>query len=202
MSLTVLDLSAYVGLAAVGALTLNILLGVFMAFRYSPYRSWPHRRFNYFRLHNWSGYIALSASLLHPAILLLNKDPRFRLVDLVYPVHSPSEPIENFIGAIAFYLLAFVVITSYLRIRLGRHLWKSFHFSIYFAAAAVYFHSLFTDPALNGDLIDWFDGGKLFVESCFVLIAVVSLLRWRYSRRKALHLRKASRQPAASTESL
>ncbi|HKW62100.1 MAG TPA: ferric reductase-like transmembrane domain-containing protein [Candidatus Acidoferrum sp.] len=202
MSLKVLDLSAYVGLIAVGVVTLNLLLGTLMAFRYSPHRSWPHRRFNYFRLHNWSGYIALSVSLLHPAILLLNKDPRFRLKDLVYPVHSPSQPLENTIGALAFYLLAFVVITSYLRVRLGRHLWKSFHFSIYFAAAALFFHSLFTQPALKGDPIDWFDGGKLFVECCFVLIAVVSLLRWRYSRRKALHLRKVSRQPAASTEPL
>src|SRR5437762_4245398 len=64
MGLTVLDLSAYVGLLAVGAVTLNLFLGMLMAFRYSPHRSWPHRRFNYFRLHNWSGYIALSVSLL------------------------------------------------------------------------------------------------------------------------------------------
>lgn len=202
MSVSVLDLSAYVGLVAVGVVTLNLLLGMLMAFRYSPHRSWPHRRFNYFRLHNWSGYAALSVSLLHPAILLLNKDPRFRIMDLFYPVHSPSQPLENTIGAIAFYLLAFVVITSYVRLRLGRHVWKSFHFTIYFAAAALFFHSLFTDPALKGDPIDWFDGGKLFVESCFVLIAGVSLLRWRYSRRKALHLRSVPRQTTTSTEPL
>src|SRR5207247_6200399 len=157
MGLTVLDLSAYVGLLAVGAVTLNLFLGMLMAFRYSPHRSWPHRRFNYFRLHNWSGYIALSVSLLHPAILLINKDPHFRLLDLVYPVHSPSQPLENTIGAIALYLLTFVVITSYLRLRLGRHLCKSFHFSIYFAAAALFFHSLFTDPGLKNDPVDWLD---------------------------------------------
>ena len=52
--LTVLDLSAYVGLAAVGAVTLNMLVGLLMAFRYRPHRSWPHRRFNYFRFHNWT----------------------------------------------------------------------------------------------------------------------------------------------------
>jgi len=199
MGLTILDLSAYVGLVAVGVVTLNLLLGMLMAFRYSPHRSWPHHRFNYFRLHNWSGYVALSVSLLHPAILLLNKDPRFSVMDLLYPVHSPSQPLENTIGAVAFYLLAFVVITSYLRLQLGRHLWKSFHFSIYFGAAALFFHSLFTDPALKGDPIDWFDGGKLFVEFCFLLIAVVSLLRWRHARRKAAHVRQLSRQAATSS---
>lgn len=200
MGLSVLDLSAYVGLVAVAAVMLNLLLGMLMAFRYSPHRCWPHRRLNYFRLHNWSGYIALSVSLLHPAILLSNKDPRFRLVDLVYPVHSPGQPLENTIGAVALYLLAFVVVTSYLRFRLGRHLWKSFHFSIYFAAAALLFHSLFTAPGLKNDPVDWLDGGKLFVECCFLLIASVGLLRWRHSRRKAAHLRQAaaslsSRQP-------
>ena len=192
MGLTVLDLSAYVGLLAVGAVTLNLLLGMLMAFRYSPRRSWPHRRFNYFRLHNWSGYMALSVSFLHPAILLLNKDPRFRLLDLLCPVRSPSQPLENTIGAVALYLLAFVVVTSYLRLRLGRRLWKSFHFSIYFAAAALFFHSLWTAPGLKNDPIDWLDGGKLFVESCFLLIASIGLLRLRHSRRKAAYFRRAA----------
>src|ERR1700674_474981 len=70
MGITVLDLSAYVGLLAVGAVTLDMLLGLLMAFRYSPHRSWPHRRFNYFRFHNWTGYIALAVSILHPVILV------------------------------------------------------------------------------------------------------------------------------------
>ena len=188
MGLTVLDLSAYVGLLAVGAVALNLLLGMLMAFRYSPYRCWPHRRFNYFRLHNWSGYVALSVSLLHPAILLINKDPHFRLVDLAYPVHSPSQPLENTLGAVALYLLAFVVVTSCFRLRLGRRLWKSFHFSIYFAAAALFLHSLSTAPSLKNDPIDWLDGGKLFVESCLLLIALIGLLRWRHSRKRAATL--------------
>jgi len=198
MNLTVLDISAYVGLVAVGAVTLNLLLGMLMAFRYSPHRSWPHRRFNYFRLHNWSGYIVLLVSLLHSAILLLNKDPRFRLMDLVYPIHSPSQPLENTVGSVALYLLAFVVVTSYVRLRLGRHLWKSFHFSIYFAAAALFFHSLFAAPGLKSAPIDWLDGGKLFVEFCAVLIAAIGFLRSRYSRKKAIRLHSVSRQAATS----
>jgi predicted ferric reductase len=198
MGLTVLDLAAYAGLAAVGAITLNMLLGLLMAFRYSPHRSWPHRRFNYFRLHNWAGYTALTVAILHPVILLFNEEPRFHLLDLLYPIHSPSQPFDNTIGAIALYLLAFVVGTSYLRIRLGRHLWKSFHFSIYFAAAALFWHSLFTDPSLKNVPVDWSDGGKLFVESCVLLIAAISLLRLRYARKKALHARLITRRTAPS----
>jgi predicted ferric reductase len=156
-----------------------------MAFRYSPVRNWPHHRFNYFRLHNWTGYIALVVTLLHPLPLLLNISPKFRVLDIVYPVHSPQQPLENTIGAIALYALALIVITSYFRIQLGRRTWKAFHFTIYFAAAALFYHSLFTDPDLKGAPIDWLDGGKLFVESCATIILVASLLRARHARKKA-----------------
>jgi len=178
MGISVLDLSSYIGLAAVAAVTLNMVLGIMMAFRYSPVRSWPHRRFNYFRLHNWLGYIALGASLLHPALLLLNKKPAFRLRDLLFPIHSPSQPLENTVGAVALYLLAFVVLTSYFRLRLRRRLWKAFHFGIYIAALPLFFHSMLTDPDLKNS-VDWLDGGKIFVELALILIVFVTALRFR-----------------------
>ncbi len=188
MDITLLDLSAYVGLTAVAAITINILLGIMMAFRYSPVRNWPHHRFNYFRLHNWTGYIALVITILHPLPLLLNKSPKFRVLDIFYPVHSPQQPLENTIGAIALYSLALVVITSYFRIQLHRRTWKAFHFTIYFATAALFYHSLFTDPDLKGAPIDWLDGGKLFVEACAVIILVTSLLRARHAQKKSHQL--------------
>jgi methionine sulfoxide reductase heme-binding subunit len=185
MTIGVLDLSAYVGLVAVGVITLNMVLGMLMALRYSPVRSWPHRKFNYFRLHNWSGYIALALSILHPLILLFNKPVRFRIVDLLYPVHSPSQPFENTVGGIALYAVGIVVVTSYLRLQLGRRLWKALHFTVYILAAAVFWHSLATDLELTQSPVNWFDGGKLFIELCLVLIAGVAVVRWRYGLRKA-----------------
>jgi sulfoxide reductase heme-binding subunit YedZ len=197
MQITLLDLTAYIGLTAIGAITLNILLGVMMAFRYSPVRNWPHRRFNYFRLHNWTGYLAVTITLLHPLPLLFNKSPKFRVLDILYPVHSPQQPLENTIGAMALYIVALMVITSYFRIQLGRRTWKAFHFTVYLAAFALFWHSLFTDPDLRGAPIDWFDGGKVFVEVCSLLILVASLFRARHARQKAFHLKQASR-PASS----
>jgi predicted ferric reductase len=200
MQITLLDLSAYIGLTAVAAITLNMLLGVMMAFRYSPVRNWPHHRFNYFRLHNWTGYIALIVTLLHPLPLLLNKSPKFRVLDILFPIHSPQQPLENTIGAIALYTLALIVITSYFRIQLGRRTWKAFHFSIYLGAIALLYHSLFTDPDLKGAPIDWLDGGKLFVEACALIILVTAILRARHARKKALSLRQPSRQTATSSD--
>jgi predicted ferric reductase len=200
MEITLLDLTAYIGLTAVGAITINMLLGVMMAFRYSPVRNWPHRRFNYFRLHNWTGYIALVVTLLHPLPLLLNKSPKFRVLDIVYPVHSPQQPLENTIGAIALYIVALMVITSYFRIQLGRRTWKAFHFTVYLGAVALFYHSLFTDPDLKGAGIDWLDGGKVFVEICAFVILITIILRARHAPKKA-HLAKpthSSHQPTVT----
>jgi methionine sulfoxide reductase heme-binding subunit len=198
MQITLLDLCAYLGLIAVGAVTINMLLGTLMIFRYSPVRSWPHRRFNYFRLHNWTGYIALFFAIAHPIILLFNKTPRFRVIDIVYPLHSPQQPLENTLGAVALYLLAVIVGTSYARIQLGRRVWKAFHFCVYVGAIALFWHSLFTDPDLKGAGIQWLDGGKVFVESCTGVILITSLLRWRHSRQKAAAARQLPREHAAA----
>jgi methionine sulfoxide reductase heme-binding subunit len=180
-----IDLSADVGLVAVGLVTLNLAVGLLIAMRYSPVRCWPHRQFNIFRIHNWTGYSVLAVSLLHPIVLLFSSTARFRIVDVIYPVHSPSQPLENTIGAIALYCIAFVVVTSYFRLTLKRPLWKAFHFVIYAAAIALFWHSIFTDPNLKNTPVDPFDGEKLYIEICCLLIVVFGGLRWRYSQRKA-----------------
>jgi predicted ferric reductase len=183
--MTAIDLSSYVGLIAVGLATLNLLIGLLIAMRYSPWRYWPHHRFNIFRIHNWTGYVLLAACIIHPLILLWSPTAGFRIRDILYPVHSPSQPLENTIGAIALYCVVVVVVTSYFRLRLGRRLWKSFHFVIYAAALALFWHSVFTDPNLKNTPLDPFDGEKVFVELCALTIAFGGILRWRYASRKA-----------------
>ena len=180
-----IDLSADVGLVAVGLVTLNLGLGMLIAVRYSPWRYWPHRRFNYFRIHNWTGYAVLATAILHPVVLLFSATARFRILDVLYPVHSPSQPLENTLGAIALYCIAVVVVTSYFRLVLGRKLWKAFHFVIYAAAAALFWHSIFTDPNLKNTRLDPFDGEKIYVEMCCLMIVMFGVLRWRYGVRRA-----------------
>jgi predicted ferric reductase len=182
--MTAIDLSADIGLVAVGLATLNLLIGSLIAMRYSPWRYWPHHRFNIFAIHNWTGYALLATCVLHPVVLLASPTARFRVLDVLYPVHSPVQPFENTIGAIALYSVAVVVITSYFRLSLGRHLWKSFHFVIYAAAVALFWHSIFTNPNLKAIPVDYFDGEKVFIELCMVAVAGLAALRWRYGVRK------------------
>ena len=122
--MSLLDLCSYLGLGAVGAVTVNLLLGLLISLRYSPVRYWPHRRINLFALHQWTAYLALSFTVAHPLVLLFLHQPRFRVVDLVWPVHSYLQPKLNLAGAAALYLLAVVLVSSLLRSQLGRPLWR------------------------------------------------------------------------------
>lgn len=181
---TVLDFAADIGLIAVGFATANICIGLMIWGRYSPVRNWPHRRFDVFRIHRWTGYATLGFTLLHPLPLLFSAQPPFRIVDIAVPLWSPQQPLENTIGAGALYLFVLVIITSIYRIEIGRHLWKRFHYLTYVAAACLFLHGILTDPNLNHSPIDPFDGEKVFVEICLLIVVLASSWRLRYSRKR------------------
>jgi DMSO/TMAO reductase YedYZ heme-binding membrane subunit len=181
--MTALDLSSYVGLAALYLLTVNLLLGLLLSVRYSPWRQWPHRRFNYFLWHNWSGYIALTLGVLHPILILPSSTAHFSWIDLVYPVGAPKQPWINTLGAAALYLLAVVVVTSYYRREIGRAPWKTIHYLAYAVALLSFVHGILTDPTLTDKPIDLLDGEKVSVELCLILALAATVVRmhgrWR-----------------------
>jgi predicted ferric reductase len=181
--ISALDLTADIGLVAVVFATLNIGIGLLIWGRYSPWRDWPHRRLDIFRIHRWTGYSTLTATLCHPVPLLFAQRPRFRVLDIAFPVRSPQQPLENTIGAAALYLLVVVIVTSLYRVGLGRRLWKRFHYLTYVAAAGLFVHGILTDPQLNHSRIDPLDGEKVLVESCLALVLAASLWRLRYRRK-------------------
>ncbi|HLJ42509.1 MAG TPA: hypothetical protein VKT50_13545, partial [Candidatus Acidoferrales bacterium] len=131
-----------------------------------------------------TGYGTLGFTLLHPLPLLLNAKPHFRVIDILLPLWSPQQPLQNTIGAGALYLLVIIVVTSLYRIEIGRHFWKLLHYLTYPAAACVFIHGILTDPNLNGLGADYLDGGKVFVEICCAIIIGVSVWRIRHSKKK------------------
>lgn len=199
MTVTVLDLSAYLGLAAILFATLNICIGLMIWGRYSPVRFWPHWRFDIFRLHRWTGYLTLGTTSLHPLPLLFSRDPKFRILDIVFPVWSPQQPLENTIGAVAVYVLLIIIVTSVYRIQLGRRLWKRLHYLTYFAAAGLFAHGILTDPNLKNTPADPFDAEKVFVEACLAVVCMGTLWRIRFGRRK--RARMLARRQLASLRS-
>jgi predicted ferric reductase len=179
-----LDLSNFAGLGAIGLLTLNILLGLLIKTKYNPVRRWPHRRINTVQLHNWTGYLALALALVHPVLILFSASAKFGLVDLLLPLGAPRQPVVNTFGAVALYLLIFVIVTSVLwqeRRAMSRRTWKWLHFATYLMFPMYAIHSVLTDPALKDHPIDYLDGEKVFVELCVavVIVAIASRIRWQ-----------------------
>ncbi len=177
--MSLLDLCSYLGLGAVGAVTFNLLIGMLLSLRYSSLRQWPHRHLNLFALHRWTAYVAITLILTHPAVLLFLHEPRFRILDVLWPVHSYLQPKLNLAGAGALYLIAIVLITSLLRTRMARPVWRRLHYLVFPAAILLFLHSILTDPNLKDGHPDLLDGGKIFVEAATLLSFAAVTIRIR-----------------------
>jgi methionine sulfoxide reductase heme-binding subunit len=196
--MTAVDVSGTIALGAIGLLTLNLLLGLLLSIGYNPKRQWPRQALKLFTFHNWTGWIALAAVVLHAGALLVSTDPRFRFYDILFPVESPVQPLSNTLGALGFYLLLIVVITSWKPVRaaLGRHRWKPIHYTTYAAAAVFFTHGVIADPLLKGRPVDFIDAEKVYLELCAALIVAATV--WRIQHRRAI--RRAARLNATTPQ--
>ena len=175
------DLTTYLGLAAIYLLAVNVLLGLLMSARYNPWKRWPHKRINLLKLHNWTAYVTLGLSAAHPIPLLFIDKPRFALADVLLPVSSPEQPVINTLGAIALYLLVFTVITSIYRAEIGRQRWKPLHYLTYAVAALLVVHGTLTDQKLDNSSPDIWDGEKVGIMACGLVIAIATIARFRWT---------------------
>ena len=181
---TAIDVSSVAGLIAVGIFTAQILLGLLLSVGYNPIRHWPRvRGVKLFTFHNWLAYIGLTVAFVHPLVLLTSSTAGFRLFDIVVPIWSPTQPIPNTLGAIAFYLVTFVVATSYFRRTFGHHTWKLLHYTSYAAAFVFYVHGVWADPLLKNRPPDFIDAEKAYVEGCAILIVAATIWRFKYGKR-------------------
>ncbi len=185
--MTAVSLSALLGLFAVWLLTLNLLMGLLLSVQYNPYKRWPHQRINYFALHNWTGYIALALVVGHIVLLPFSTTAGWSWVDAFWPSRAPQQPVDNLLGAISFYLLAVVVVTSYLRRKMGRKSWKLVHYASYACAALFFWHGAVLDPKLTDQPINYLDPEKLGIVVCGIVAVVATAVRVRAFLRKRSH---------------
>ena len=173
-------------------LTVNILLGLMLSTRYQPpARWWPYGRRRIFDVHNWTAYVALGLVFLHPILLTFSQSAGFHLFDILWPVNSPGQRLYNCLGTLALYLTIFVVVTSYLRKRLGFKTWKTLHYLAYAAASVLFVHGILIDPNLKKQPPDLLDGEKVLIEICCLLVLVGSAWRVRYALQKVKRISSA-----------
>ena len=107
------------------------------------------------------------------------------------PAWSPQQPTVNLIGAAALYTLAFVLVTSYYRVQIGRRTWKALHFTTYLVAGCAFVHGILANPHLNSKPVNYLEGEKIYTEICRLIVRAAITLRVRYGRAKARRSRMA-----------
>ena len=183
------DLASFAGLTAMCLLTLNLLLGLLVSTNYNPARDWPRRKLPVplWRIHNWTAYVAISVAVLHPTLLLFVDKPHFGIGDVLLPLSSPGQTLYNNLGALTFYSFLFVVVTSYFRPQLRYRPWKKLHYTAYFGAIVMYTHGTLIDQNLKNATPDFFDGEKVLVEGCALLVLAGTIWRIRRGTEKQRH---------------
>jgi DMSO/TMAO reductase YedYZ heme-binding membrane subunit len=78
--------------------------------------------------HRFIGGLALVFTLVHLLALLADDYITFRVIDLLIPGVAPWRPVALTWGVVALYLLVAVQVTSLVRDRLPRALWRRIHY--------------------------------------------------------------------------
>jgi methionine sulfoxide reductase heme-binding subunit len=190
MDISWLDISSTIGLIATAVLTFNLLLGMLLssAYRRSPlWKKLPPlvKKVSVDDLHNWTAYIALTLVLTHPLLLLPDVTLKYKLTDILLPIHAPHQPFWTVLGSLALYTIIIVIITTQKKVkrRLGFRTWKNIHVISYGTALLFVIHGVFMDPELKDRPVDWLDGEKILSEICGMVLLVALVIRWRYYRR-------------------
>ncbi|MGD8319856.1 MAG: ferric reductase-like transmembrane domain-containing protein [Gemmatimonadota bacterium] len=186
----VVAISAQLGLFAIWLLTLNVALGLLLSSQYNPLKRWPHKRINYFAVHNWAGYIALALTVAHAAILPLSSTAGWVWRDVLWPSGAPQQATANVWGAISMYLLAVVVVTSYVRRKMGRGAWKAVHYASFVCAILFVLHGAVLDPKLENRPINYFDPEKASIVLCAAVMIWGTWLRARWALRRRARRRE------------
>jgi len=133
------------GAVALLLLTASVALGVLVSLRSTTNR-WP--RFAVNSLHRNLTLLAIVFVGLHVVTTVADGYAPIGLKDALVPFASPYRPIWLGLGAVAFDLLLALVVTSYLRHRVGIRLWRGVHWLAYAAWPVALVHSFGTgsDP--------------------------------------------------------
>ena len=137
-------------------------------------------------IHNYTAYIAWILVALHVLFLLLDKTSKFTFIDVLFPLDAPNQAWIVALGTLSLYAITVVIITTQkvIKRKMSFRVWKNIHLISYGTAILFVFHGIFMDPHLKNDQPDFFDGEKLLLEFCGLLLIVASVKRYIYYLKK------------------
>jgi len=162
------------GMVSLVLLTVVGCLGMLTVGRWQR-PGWP--RFLTAELHSNLALLSIAFLAIHILIAVLDPYTELGLGAALVPFSSPYRRFWLGLGGVAMYLLAAVLVSSFIRARLGRRAWRAIHWLSYAMWPVAVLHGLGTGT--DGDAL-W---GQLIVGGC--VLAVGGSLAWRIAATRA-----------------
>jgi predicted ferric reductase len=153
-------------------LWLSLVLGLLLSGKIAKY--FPGA-FTANDLHQFIGITGLAAGLFHGLLLMGDQYIHLSLIQVFLPFATQSyRPEWVGIGQLGFYIWAFLVLTFYVRKRIGYKTWRIIHFAGYLVFAGVMVHGI-TSGTDSGTLwmtaIYWISGASILFLTFYRIFA-------------------------------
>jgi sulfoxide reductase heme-binding subunit YedZ len=143
-----------------------------------------------FTLHQDLASIGLARARVHGAVLMIDRSVPFSPLEVVVPFMGPYRPLWVGIGQIAMGLTIVVLVSFYVRKRIGQKTWRRVHYLSFLAFVAATVHGLMAGTDSQST---WALAGYILATSIVVL-----LLAYRIATSVAARRRQGASPAAAS----
>lgn len=126
-------------LVAYLALTASVLYGLLLSTKLLDRIA--HRAVS-FTLHQDLASIGLALALVHAAVLMIDRSVPYSPLEVVVPFSGPYRPLWVGIGQIALGLTIIVLVSFYVRRRIGQKTWRQVHYVSFLAFLGATVHGL------------------------------------------------------------
>jgi predicted ferric reductase len=129
-----------------------------------------------YEIHQYTSLLGVGFALFHALILMGDHFIAFDLVQVFLPFAAVNyRPTWVGIGQLGFYVWVIVVLSFYVRKRIGKKAWRLIHFASYASFLGIIIHGIYsgTDaPTSWMQALYWFGGGSLLLLTVYrVLIS-------------------------------
>lgn len=165
-------ISRAAGLSAYLMLFLNVVLGLAVNTRFMDALV---ARWRSFDLHEFTALLAMGLLAVHGLALVGDRYIGFTLPQILVPLNLPYRPFWTAMGIMAFYVLALVTASSYMRKQLSYRAWRGIHYLSFGAFVMALAHGIMagTDSSMP-----WAQGLYLTTGAATLLLTV-----WRFFRK-------------------
>lgn len=126
------------GLAAYILLFFSMAFGILQGY---PNLS-PKTKANLYTLHESTSWYGMLVAILHGFVLLYDNYVGYSISEILVPFTESDASLWNGLGTIALYLMLLLIVTSDLRNKINKKVWKAIHFLSIGSFAAALLHGI------------------------------------------------------------